>query len=113
MAEKTLKRSISAKFIRLVGVYLRSNLNKKHFVVISISNKRTEFILNLLWHLSLVSCCQDWLKSLQMRIYTVPLQKLTEKVQSVAYIEYKGSQLYCNTRMCLRKIRPKTMLFNK
>ena len=39
--------------------------------------------------------------------------KLTEKVQSVAYIEYKGSQLYCNTRMCLRKIRPKTMLFNK
>ena len=56
--------SISAKFIRLVGVYLRSNLNKKFFVVISISNKRTEFILNLLWHLLLVSCCQDWLKSL-------------------------------------------------
>ena len=56
--------SISAKFIRLVGVYLRSNLNKKHFVVISISNKRAEFILNLLWHLLLVSCCQDWLKNL-------------------------------------------------
>ena len=56
--------SISAKFSRLVGVYLRSNLNKKQFVVISISNKRTEFILNLLWHLLLVSCCQDWLKSL-------------------------------------------------
>ena len=55
--------SISVKFIRLVGVYLRSNLNKKHFVI-SISNKRTEFILNLLWHLLLVSCCQDWLKSL-------------------------------------------------
>ena len=56
--------SISAKFIRLVGVYLRSYLNKKHFVVILVSNKRTEFILNLLWHLLLVSCCQDWLKSL-------------------------------------------------
>ena len=39
-----------------------------------------------------------------MRIYRVPLQKLTEKVQSVAYIEYKGSQFYCNTTCVNEKL---------